>query len=192
MNIFELSIKAIKVRLILFLLLTIPTCSYANYFDDNYIFGTSLIQQYVDIESAANGSSSDTGIGIGLYLDRYYKQKYRFNSSLSYVSYSQFDITGITVSADYLFPAATQFSLFAGASIGAALHKYDEGSFSNSAADAIYGIQLGGIKYLSDNYLIELGFRLKVTDLIIATTLPASKTTINNLNEIYFSVLFMF
>lgn len=61
-------------RLILFILFIFPDFADANYFEDNYIFGVSLIKQYVDIESSDTSRTSNTGSGIGFYLGRYYQQ----------------------------------------------------------------------------------------------------------------------
>ena len=181
-----------KVKLII-LLLIVPMVSHANYFDDNYIFGASIVNQFADIESNLNVKTSDTGSGFGLYFDYYYQQEYRFNSTLSYVSYGGFDITGLTLAADYIIPITTDFSLFTGATVGGVLQKFHTDSVSDSAAGYLYGVQVGGIKYLSDDYLIELGFRLRQTDLTVSTSTTNNATsTINSLNEFYFSVLFMF
>jgi len=188
-----------NIRLISLLLITLPIPSYADYFDDNYIFGISLIRQYAETELtnnatatelANNSTTSDKGSGLGLYLDLYIEHTFRFNSTLSYVNYDQFDILGMTGSIDYLIPVTTNFSLFAGAAIGGATQKFDSDVFRESAASALYGGQLGGIKYLSDSNLIEIGFRLRETDLVATNT--TTTTTIYNLNEFYFSLLFMF
>jgi len=99
-------------RLILFILIIFPAFADANYFEDNYTFGVSLIKQYVDIESTDVNETSSTGSsGIGFYFDSYYQQSYRINSALSYVGYKQFDIAEITGAADYLIPVTTGFSL---------------------------------------------------------------------------------
>lgn len=62
---------------------------------DNTVFGVSLINQDINLAVNVSGNTvnvSDSGTGFGIYLDKYYKRKYRFNSALSYVGYDSFDL----------------------------------------------------------------------------------------------------
>jgi len=177
-------------------MLFISTNVNAESFFDNTIIGVTFINQSVDIEVTGPGSiglGSDTGSGFGLYLDKYYKQKYRFNSTLSFISYDAFDITQLMVSADYLFPMNPQVSLFSGASLGAAAQKYTESSVTDSAVGAVYGVQAGAIVFINDNLMLEAGYRLRPTSIEtdIASS-PGTVSTIDDLSETYISLLLMF
>ena len=184
-----------KIITILFMLF-ISTNVNAESFFDNTIIGVSFISQSVDIEVTGPGSiglGSDTGSGFGIYLDKYYKQKYRFNSTLSFISYDAFDITQLMVSADYLFPLNPQVSLFSGASLGAAAQKYTDSSVTDSAVGAVYGVQAGAIVFINDNLMLEAGYRLRPTS--IETNIASSLgtvSTIDDLSEVYISLLLMF
>ena len=186
-----MSIK-INSILILFLLVSSPVPSLADYFKDKYIVGAAYIRQNADLK-ADRAEASDTGNGFGVYLDKYVKHQYRLNSSLGYIRYSDFDITEIVFSADYLFPVRHSISAFAGASIGLGTQKYHDASISDSATGSIYGVQLGAIKYINNSYLLEMGLRQRNANIKtkIEST-PVSENRIESLNEAYISVLFMF
>lgn len=174
------------------LLLCFSLPSHAEYFRDKYIFGASYIQQYADLK-ADRGGASDTGNGFGLYLDKYIKHQYRINSTLAYIHYSTFDVTELIIAADYLIPVQTTVSAFVGASVGLASQKYSDASLSDSATGSIKGLQLGIIKYLDDEYLIEIGLRKRTADIkTVIATVPESHSTITNLDEAYIGILFMF
>ena len=178
---------------LLLLLLAIPVSASANYFKDKTLYGAAIIKQTAAYESSIAGKKSDNGSGFGLYLERYYDLTYRLNATLSYLNYSDFNVTGLTGSADYYIPVIPDTSLFVGAALGGAVQKYNDGSFNSSAVGLVYGVQLGAIQYINENYLIELGYRLRLTDLTTSDPLVSNvKTSINELNEFYFSVLYMF
>ncbi len=178
------------------LLLGISVNANAESFFDNAIFGISLINQNVDIEVSSSGSSvtgSDSGSGIGLYLDKYYKRKYRFNSTLSFINYDTFDISQLMFSADYLVPVNATVSFYGGGSLGGALQKYSDSSISDSALGLVYGVQLGSIIYINKKLMLELGYRFRPTSIETdITSIPGTVTTINDLSESYFNILLMF
>lgn len=182
-----------KVSVVLFLLLASINVNAEN-FMDNTILGIALINQTVDIETTGTAiTGSDSGTGLGLYLDKYYKKTYRFNGTLSYVTYDNFDISQLMVSADYLIPASSEISFFGGAAIGGALQKYSDASVSDAALGLVYGVQTGGIVFINDNIMLELGYRLRPTSIETEiVTSPGTVVTINDLSETYISLLLMF
>ena len=181
-----------KNSLKLLLLLSFSSPVQAGYFEDNYLFGASYIQQYANLK-AERGSASETGNGFGVYLDIYVKHRYRINSTLGYIHYNAFDITEMTFSVDYLFPIKTSVSAFAGIALGGAHQKYRDTSLSDAASGKIVGVQIGAIKYIDNSHLLEVGFRQRNADIrTIVDSIPVSEITLENLNEAYISVLFMF
>jgi len=165
---------------------------HAEYFKDKYIFGAAYIRQYADLK-AVRGRASDTGNGFGIYLDKYVKHQYRINSSLGYIKYSDFDITELVFSADYLIPVRHSVSAFAGAAIGLGTQKYHDATLSDSATGSIYGLQLGVIKYINNSHLLEFGIRQRNANIKTKIeSLPVSETRVESLDEAYISVLFMF
>ncbi len=163
---------------------------------DNSIVGIAFINQDVDIKVSGAGSSvtgSDSGSGLGLYLDKYYKKKYRLNGTLSYISYDDFDIIQFMTSADYLIPFNPQLSFFSGVAIGGALQKYSDASIGDAALGVVYGVQAGGIVFINDSLMLELGYRMRPTNIETdISTLPGTVTTIDDLSETYISLLLMF
>jgi len=72
---------------------------------DDTVFGVSLIHQNVNLsvnDSGTTVNTDESGTGFGVYLDKYYKRKYRFNSTFSYVGFVVFDLAELSFSADYL------------------------------------------------------------------------------------------
>ncbi|RDH81165.1 MAG: hypothetical protein DIZ80_13695 [endosymbiont of Galathealinum brachiosum] len=178
----------------IFFILLLSTKANAEGFFDNTIFGIAFINQNVDIEVTGTnaGSFSDSGSGLGLYLDKYYKKKYRFNSTLSYVTYDTFDITELIFSADYLVPVSPQISFFGGAALGGALQTFSDSSASDGALGAVYGVQLGGIVFINNNLMLEAGYRLRPTSIETEITGSTDIVTIDDLSETYISLLLMF
>jgi len=157
-------------------------------------YGVALISQSADVANiATNSSSSESGTGIGVFADKFYKNKYRFNGTLSYVSYDNFITTSLTFAADYLVPINSNIALFGGVAAGGAGQKYSSSSFSDMSLALVYGAQLGGIMVMSDSMMLELGYRLRMTNLETEiTTTPASTDTIDQLDEAYLSLIFSF
>ena len=57
----------------------------------------------------------------------------------------------------------------------------------------VYGAQLGGIVFISDNLMLELGYRLRLTNLETEiSTAPGTTETIDQLNETYLSLVVSF
>ena len=186
-------IKMKKISTVLFLFFISINVNAEN-FMDNTILGIAFINQTVDIEATGTTvTGSDSGSGIGVYLDKYYNKIYRFNGTLSYVSYDDFDISQLMVSADYLFPVSPEISFFGGVAIGGALQKYTDASVSDAALGLVYGVQTGAIAYINDNIMLELGYRLRPTSIETdVTSIPGTVVTINDLSETYISLLLMF
>ncbi|MCW8934374.1 MAG: porin family protein [Gammaproteobacteria bacterium] len=182
-----------KICVLLFLIFTSINVNAEN-FMDNTILGIAFINQTVDMETTGSAlTASDSGSGLGIYLDKYYKKKYRFNGTFSYVTYDDFDISQLMVSADHLFPVSPEISFFGGVAAGGALQKYTDASVSDSALGLVYGVQTGAIAFINDNIMLELGYRLRPTSIeteVIAA--PGTVVTINDLSETYISILLMF
>lgn len=165
-------------------------------FFSNLSYGIMFISQSVDVTNnngTTSVTNSESGSGIGIYADKFYKQQYRFNGTLSYISYDNFIITSLTAAADYLVPVSANVALFGGLAAGGAGQKYNSSSFSDMSLALVYGAQLGGIMFVNDNLMLELGYRLRSTSLEtnIATT-PASTDSIDQLNETYLSLIVSF
>lgn len=178
------------------LLFSLSPALYADYYSERYIPGIRVIQQYADIKKSSgtiSQTSSDSGNGLGLYVEKYYDNSYRQSSSLSYVVFNDFDIIGLNYSADYLFPMNDNISLFSGLSLGMAIQKYNNTSISNSSFGFNYGVQFGAMNFINENIMLELAFLLKLTNLTTEIdSTPASSNTINSLSEINFNILLMF
>ena len=180
----------------LFFLFFISPALYADYYNENYIPGVRLIRQYADIETNINGvttNSSESGNGIGLYLEKYYQNKYRLNGAFSYIAYDNFDIVGLTYSADYLFPINDNISLFSGLTLGSALQKYESASISDSSFRFNYGLQFGTMNFINENLLLELGLIIKATNMKTEIdTTPETSITIDRFTEFNINLLLMF
>jgi len=164
-------------------------------FFDNLSYGVILISQSVDITvdtGTTSATGSESGSGIGIYADKFVGGKYRYNGTLSYVSYDDFAITSLTVGADYLMPMSSSFALFGGVAAGGAGQKYSDAGFGDMALGLVYGVQLGGIMFVSDNLMLELGYRLRLTNLETEITTPAATATIDELSETYLSLVLSF
>lgn len=185
-------------KIIMLFILFISNSANAEGMFDNTIFGIAFINQSAELEITNSGqvdSGSVTGSGFGLYLDKYVSKKYRFNTTLSYVSYDAFDVAQLMISADYLVPINGQISLFGGVAAGGALQSYTNSSSSDGALGAVYGGQLGGIMFVNDHLMLELGYRFRPTSGIETEIVDQSNTitsTITDLSETYFSILIMF
>ena len=165
-------------------------------FFSNIQFGLVFISQSLDVISS-NGTttttSSESGSGFGIYADKFIGDKYRLNGTLSYVSYDNFAIISATTAADYIVPMNANLALFGGLAAGVAGQKYTESSASDMSLALVYGAQLGGILFVSDNLMLELGYRLRLTNLETEiTTAPGNTDTIEQLNEGYISFVVSF
>lgn len=165
-------------------------------FFSNLSWGLAFIGQSVDVTNkngATSTTSSESGSGIGIYADKFIDGNYRLNGTLSYVSYDNFIITSLTASADYIVPLNPSFALFGGLGAGGAGQKYSNSSFSDMSLAMVYGAQLGGIVFISDNLMLELGYRLRLTNLETEiSTAPGTTETIDQLNETYLSLVVSF
>ena len=157
---------------------------------DNLLIGIAVINQEVEQQLATGGTVTDDGSGIGIYADYYYKSQYRFNGTVSYVDYTDFYIATATAAADYLIPVNANFTLFAGATAGVASQSYSDSSASDMAMAPLYGVQVGGIVFVTNNLMMELGYRIRATDL--ETEFPAQTVTIEEMNESYLSLILSF
>ena len=168
----------------------------AESFFDNSIYGVALISQNVEFEIDDNGtitSGSDSGTGLGLYIEKYYKRKFRLNGTWNYVSYDGYYITGLTTSVDYLLPVNNQVSFFGGAALGLAMQKFSDASLSESSIGLVYGAQTGVIGYINRNLMLELGYRYRPTKLETDITSTVGMTnTVNDLSETYLNVILKF
>lgn len=180
------------------LLFFINNASADNLMDElfsNLHFGVTVIDQGVDtsIRSATSKvTTSENGNGFGIFADKYYRGKYRFNAAFSYVDYTDFNIRCLTASADYLFPYSNNITFFAGATTGAVVQAYSDDNLNYTTMGLIYGIQFGGIAYASKNLMLELGYRLRPVDLETDLDHIASTATVDQVSETYFSFLMMF
>ena len=165
-------------------------------FFSNIHIGLAFISQSLDVINS-NGTTtttnSESSSGFGIYADKYIGDKYRLNGTLSYVSYDNFAIISATTAADYIVPINANFALFGGLAVGVAGQKYTESSASDMSLALVYGAQLGGILFVSDNLMLELGYRLRLTNLETEiTTAPGNTDTIEQLNEGYISFVVSF
>ncbi|MCW9012189.1 MAG: hypothetical protein OQL06_00285 [Gammaproteobacteria bacterium] len=161
----------------------------------NLIYGVAVINQSVDITMQSPGSSvttSEDGTGFGIFADKYYRGKYRFNGSFNYVDYDNFYIDTLTASADYLFPYNANITFFTGATVGAGMQVYSDSSIGDASIGLIYGVQLGGIAYINKNLMLELGYRLRPTDMETEFAATGAVGTVDELSETYLSILLMF
>jgi hypothetical protein len=165
-------------------------------FFSNISFGVAFISQNADVinsNGATSSTSSEKGSGIGIYADKFIDGKYRLSGALNYVSYDNFITTSLTASGDYLIPLNPSFAMFGGLAAGVAGQKYTDSSFSDMSAALVYGAQLGGILLISDKLMMELGYRLRMTNLETEIiTAPGTKDTIEQMNEAYLSLIFSF
>ncbi len=174
----------------------LPASLSAEGFLDNAIMGVSLVNQTMEIEVGGSEGSSEyteTGTGLGVYMDVYYRPRIRFNGTLSYIAYDDFDILETIVSADYLLPVNDTLSFFTGLAGGAAVQKFSDSGFGDAALGLVYGAQLGGIIYINEQWMFEAGYRLRLTDIETDIAVPAgTTTTVNDLSESYLSVIMKF
>ncbi len=162
---------------------------------DNLLIGVAVISQEVDQKIASGGSTvnaTDDGSGFGIYADYYYQNKYRFNGTISYVDYTSFYITTATVAADYLIPVNANFTLFGGATAGGAGQSYSDASASDMSLALLYGVQVGGIMFVNEHLMLELGYRIRSTDLETEFTTSNTTVTVDEMNETYLSLIITF
>ena len=163
---------------------------------DDTVFGMSIINQNVSSTINISGNAAnvdDSGTGFGIYLDKYYKRTYRFNSTLSYVGYDLFDLAELSLSADYLVPLNQKISLFVGLSVGGGMQKYSDSGMSEASFGFMYGVEIGGIAYMNRNLMMELGYRQKNTSIETGVTSSSnSLATLDEIDELYLSFIVMF
>lgn len=165
-------------------------------FFDNTRIGLVLISQSLDVTSTNGGGStvsSKTGSGLGIYLDKFYGGQYRVNGTLSYVSYDNFVISSLTFAGDYLLPLNANLAIFGGIAIGGVGQKYTNSTVGDMSLAPVYGAQLGGIIFISDNLMMEVGYRLRLTKLETnITSAPGTVENIDQMNETYLSLILSF
>ena len=104
---------------------------------DQLYYGIALISQELTQKiqpispSGPLATSKDSGSGLGLYADYFYKGDYRFNGTFSYIDYDTFNFISLTASADYLFPIDASFTLFTGITAGGAGMKFNDSGLSD-------------------------------------------------------------
>ncbi|MDH5767166.1 MAG: porin family protein [Gammaproteobacteria bacterium] len=177
----------LRITCLILLFLTTPTTQASKLF-----WGVSAISQEISLETSDGintTSSTDDGTGFGIYADSYYQNSYRFNGTLSHISYTNFSISSLTASADYLIPINSQATIFIGATAGASTQMYSSSGVGDSAFDALYGIQLGSIMVLTDFIMLEAGYRMRFTSLETKFTGSPVTTTIDEINETYLSLV---
>jgi len=184
-----------KLISILFLSLFVSHTQAGNILD-GAVFGVSLIRQDVNLAINIPGSGfsrNESATGIGVYLDKFYKRKYRFNSTLSYVAYDSFDLAELTVSADYLVPLNQRVSFYAGLTGGGGMQKYSDVGISDASFGLVYGAEIGGIVYVNSNLMIESGYRKKLSNITTeVTSVSGMVVDLDEINEFYFNFLLMF
>lgn len=178
------------------LLLSVSGTLKAEFYGDNLLFGVSLIRQYAEMETLVTGATSslsETGAGLGFYLDKYVQRNFRINGTFSYVVYSEFDVIELMFSADYLIPANETFSFFVGVAGGGIGQKHMNAVASDYALGGAYGAQFGAMKFINENIMVEMGYRYRQSNITtdVGTTVE-SRITLEQVNEFYFSTLFMF
>ena len=166
-----------------------------NASSSNLFYGIPFISQEADVElTSGTGTitSTEDGTGIGIFADYYHRGTYRFNGTFSYVDYSNFYTTTLSASADYLIPVDKSLTFYVGVTGGAIGQVYDDASFSDMAASYLVGAQLGTIMFAGDQLMIELGYRLRSTDLETDLTAIPAVATVDELNEIYLGIHIIF
>ena len=178
--------------------LSINTAQAGDLMDElfsNLLIGVAVIDQSADVSMTSGTTtttSSEDGSGFGIFADKYYKGKYRLNATWNYVDYDDFYISSLTASADYLFPYNANITFFTGGTIGGAMQSYSDASVTDSAVGLVYGVQVGGIGYVNKHLMLELGYRLRPTDLETDFEATGATGTVDELSEMYLSILLMF
>jgi len=164
---------------------------------DQLFYGIALISQQLTqdvtvISTASTTTVKDTGSGLGFYADYYYKGSYRFNGTLSYVDYDDFNTISLTASADYLIPVDSRLTFFAGVSAGGAGMKFNSSSVSDMSLGTVYGLQAGAIAFLPNGLMLELGYRLRSANIETDIVNPTATSTVDELNETYLNFVIRF
>ena len=73
--------------------------------------------------------------------------------------------------------------------------KFSNASLSNTSIGSLYGAQLGGIAFLSNGVMLELGYRMRMSN--IETELlnpggPSDISTVDELDETYLNLILSF
>ncbi len=161
---------------------------------DQLLTGVALISQQANIEIDDAGTItqlSENGTGFGIYTDKYLNGEYRLSGIISFVDYTDFYVMSAAASADYLMPITAQYAGFMGAGLGLSSQNYSNSSVSESALAMSYGVQLGMIAFVSNQLMLEVGYRLRATDL--KTEFLSGKTgTLDEITESYLSIIFTF
>ena len=188
----------IKRYLSIFGLLLLSNISQA----DQLFYGIAIISQQLTqevsvISPASTTTVKDTGSGLGLYADYFYKGHYRFNGTVSYIDYDNFNLASLTASADYLIPFDSSLTFFAGVTAGGAAMKYSSASVGDTSLGTLYGIQTGAIVFLSNGLMLELGYRFRPANIETEILNPATKvleatSTVDELNETYLNLVISF
>lgn len=161
---------------------------------DQLLTGVALMSQQANIEIDDAGSISqlsENGTGFGIFADKYLNGEYRLSGIISFVDYTDFYVMSLAGSADYLMPITAQYAGFVGAGLGLSSQNYSNSSVSESALAMSYGAQLGMIAFVSNQLILEVGYRLRATDL--KTDFLSGRTgTLDEITESYISMIFTF
>ncbi len=183
------------------LLTTIIVFSSSNLLAENVqYYGIAAINQDLTekITQTTGGTTTtkSSGSGLGIYTDLFYQNKYRFNATLSYIGYTDFDFISLTASADYLIPIDSTFTFFTGVAAGGAGMIYSGSGISDASLGTIYGVQAGAIVFLPANIMLELGYRIRPaqieTDIVDSSGAVTAKSSVDDLNETYLSLIITF
>ena len=78
------------------------------------------------------------------------------------------------------------------ATAGVAGQSYSDSSAGDMAMALLYGVQVGGIALVTNNLILELGYRIRATDLETEYTSTTTTSTIDKMNETYLSLILSF
>lgn len=184
-----------------FLTLSLLLAATTNIQAETIYYGIALINQDITqevktISPASTATVTTDASGFGIYADLFTDDKMRYNATLSHVGHTNFSITSLTASADYLIPINSQFTFFAGGTLGGAAMVFDDASFSDAGLGAIYGVQAGAIAFLPANIMLEFGYRIRPTsietDILNTSGAVIQTNTVDELSETYLSLIITF
>ena len=169
---------------------------------DQLYYGLALINQQLTqevnvISPASTSTIKETGSGLGIYADYFYKNKYRFNGTISYITYDDLNLTSISFAADYLFPYGSSFTLFTGVSAGGATIQFSGNSVTDVSFGSVYGVQAGAIAFISSGLMLEVGYRYKPANIETEILDPGTQakiatSTVDELSETYINLVIIF